>query len=77
MSKAARNQFLYKAYGNINSLYNLSEAMLAQFKCVTLTEAVNSTVPYQYYTDLDKSIVNNTLHRLKGLLSITFLNNYL
>lgn len=68
MNKTARDIFLWNAYEDIEALYNLSAVMLLDFKRVTLAEAVNTVVPYEYYLDLDKSIIQTNLERLKRLL---------
>lgn len=68
MNKTARDIFLWNTYEDINALYNLSEVMLLDFKRVTLAETVNTVVPYEYYLDLDKSIIQSSLERLKRLL---------
>lgn len=68
MNKTARDIFLWNTYEDIQALYNLSAVMLLDFKRVTLAEAVNTVVPYEYYLDLDKSIIQTNLERLKRLL---------
>lgn len=68
MNKTKRDIFLWNTYEDIQALYNLSEVMLLDFKRVTLAEAVNTVVPYEYYLDLDKSIIQSSLERLKKLL---------
>jgi polyferredoxin len=65
IDQVKRDQFIYTTYRDINTIYTISAAMVQLFEQVNFQEAVNHVVPYNWYLNMDKSIVNNTIQRFK------------
>lgn len=60
-----RDQFIYTTYRDVCTIYNVTEAMVSQFELYNLNDAIGKIVPYQWYINLDKSIVQSTLSKFK------------
>jgi hypothetical protein len=62
-----RSKFVNEVYTEINILYNLSAAMVNDFKIYNLQDAINKVYPWKMYYNMDKNILKNTLLKLKFL----------
>ncbi len=65
MDPVRRDQFIYTTYRDILTVYNVTESMVSLFELYNLKDAINKIVPYQWYINMDKSIVASTLSKFK------------
>ena len=65
IDQATRDQLLWTTYNMINTIYNISDNMVYQFRQYSLQMAINKVVPYQWYINLDKSITQQILNNAK------------
>ena len=65
IDQATRDQLLWTVYGQVNTIYNISNNMVYQFRQYSLQMAINKVVPYQWYINLDKGITQQILNNAK------------
>lgn len=65
INQAKRDEILWRIYRQITIIYNMSRNMIFQFKYYNLQRAINKVLPYEYYINLDKNIVHQTLQNFK------------
>lgn len=65
IDQTTRDQLLWTVYNQMNTIYNISNNMVYQFRQYTLQMAVNKVVPYQWYINLDKGITQQILNNAK------------
>lgn len=65
IDQTTRDQLLWTVYNQINTIYNISNNMVYQFRQYTLQMAINKVVPYQWYINFDKSITQQILNNAK------------
>jgi hypothetical protein len=65
IDQTTREQLLWTVYNQINTIYNISNNMVYQFRQYTLQMAINKVVPYQWYINFDKSITQQILNNAK------------
>lgn len=65
INQARRSEILWKIYKQVKVIYNISETMIYEFKWYNLQMAVNEIIPYKFYMDLDKGLVDKALNRFK------------
>lgn len=62
IDQTTRDQLLWTTYNQVNTIYNISNNMVYQFRQYSLQMAINKVVPYQWYINLDKSITQRILN---------------
>ena len=65
MDQTTRDQLLWATYNQVNTIYNISNNMVYQFRQYTLQMAINKVVPYDWYINLDKGITQQILNNAK------------
>jgi len=65
IDQTTRDQLLWTTYNMINTIYNISNNMVFQFRQYTLQMAINKVVPYEWYINLDKGITQQILNNAK------------
>lgn len=65
IDQTTRDQLLWTTYNQVNTIYNISNNMVYQFRQYSLQMAINKVVPYQWYINLDKSITQQILNNAK------------
>jgi len=65
IDQTTRDQLLWTVYNQVNTIYNISNNMVYQFRQYTLQMAINKVVPYQWYINFDKSITQQILNNAK------------
>ena len=70
IDQITRDQLLWTTYNKINTIYNISNNLVYQFRQYTLQMAINKVVPYQWYINFDKSITQQILNNSKILVMI-------
>lgn len=65
IDQITRDQLLWTVYNQVNTIYNISNNMVYQFRQYTLQMAINKVVPCQWYINLDKSISQQILNNVK------------
>lgn len=65
IDQTTRDQLLWTTYNQVNTIYNISNNMVYQFRQYTLQMAINKVVPYQWYINFDKSITQQILNNVK------------
>ena len=65
IDQTTRDQLLWTTYNMINTIYNISNNMVYQFRQYTLQMAINKVVPYKWYINFDKSITQQILNNAK------------
>ena len=65
IDQTTRDQLLWTVYNQVNTIYNISNNMVYQFRQYTLQMAINKVVPYQWYINFDKSITQQILNNGK------------
>lgn len=65
IDQATRDHLLWTVYNQVNTIYNISNNMVYQFRQYTLQMAINKVVPYQWYINFDKRITQQILNNVK------------
>ena len=65
IDQTTRDQLLWATYNQVNTIYNISNNMVYQFRQYTLQMAINKVVPYDWYINLDKGITQQILNNAK------------
>ena len=65
IDQTTRDQLLWATYNQVNTIYNISNNMVYQFRQYTLQMAINKVVPYEWYINLDKGITQQILNNAK------------
>lgn len=65
IDQTTRDQLLWTVYNQVNTIYNISNNMVYQFRQYSLQMAINKVVPYQWYINLDKGITQQILNNAK------------
>ena len=65
IDQTTRDQLLWTVYNQVNTIYNISNNMVYQFRQYTLQMAINKVVPYQWYINFDKTITQQILSNTK------------
>lgn len=65
IDQTTRDQLLWTVYNQVNTIYNISNNIVYQFRQYTLQMAINKVVPYQWYINFDKSITQQILNNAK------------
>jgi len=65
IDQTTRDQLLWTTYNQVNTIYNISNNMVYQFRQYSLQMAINKVVPYQWYINFDKSITQQILNNAK------------
>lgn len=65
IDQTTRDQLLWTVYNQVNTIYNISNNMVYQFRQYSLQMAINKVVPYQWYINFDKSITQQILNNAK------------
>lgn len=65
IDQTTRDQLLWRVYNQVNTIYNISNNMVYQFRQYSLQMAINKVVPYQWYINFDKSITQQILNNAK------------
>jgi hypothetical protein len=65
IDQTTRDQLLWTTYNMINTIYNISNNMVYQFRQYSLQMAINKVVPYKWYINFDKSITQQILNNAK------------
>src|SRR6185312_5527224 len=65
IDQTTRDQLLWTTYNQVNTIYNISNNMVYQFRQYSLQKAINKVVPYQWYINFDKSITQQILNNAK------------
>ena len=65
IDQTTRDQLLWTTYNMINTIYNISNNMVFQFRQYTLQMAINKVVPYEWYINLDKGITQQISNNAK------------
>ena len=65
IDQTTRDQLLWATYNQVNTIYNISNNIVYQFRQYTLQMAINKVVPYDWYINLDKGITQQILNNAK------------
>lgn len=65
IDQATRDQLLWTVYGQVNTIYNISNNIVYQFRQYSLQMAINKVVPYKWYINFDKGITQQILNNAK------------
>lgn len=65
IDQAARDQLLWRVYNQVNTIYNISNNMVYQFRQYSLQMAINKVVLYRWYINFDKGITQRILNNAK------------
>ena len=65
IDQTTRDQLLWTTYNQVNTIYNITNNMVYQFRQYSLQMAINKVVPYKWYINFDKSITQQILNNTK------------
>jgi hypothetical protein len=65
ISPTDRAKFVYEVYQNIQIIESMSSALIRTFKMYNLQDAVDKTVPFQTYINVDKILIQDIVNKVK------------